>query len=55
MELLYMYMKKFDNFIENQEITFTNNFNVTLKDGISKSEKNHKKQIHCFFLKVNMI
>lgn len=39
MELLYMYVKKFGGFIKEQEIIFTNNFNVTLKDGNLKIEK----------------
>lgn len=34
-----MYVKRFGNFIYNQEITFTNNFNITFKDGILKVEK----------------
>ena len=32
-------MKRFGNFIYNQEITFTNNFNITFKNGILKVEK----------------
>lgn len=32
-------MKRFGNFIYNQEITFTNNFNITSKNGILKVEK----------------
>lgn len=34
-----MYVKRFGNFIYNQEITFTNNFNITFKDGILEVEK----------------
>lgn len=34
-----MYVKRFGNFIYNQEITFTNNFNITFKNGILKVEK----------------
>jgi putative ribosome biogenesis GTPase RsgA len=48
MELIYMYIKKFDNFIENQEITFTNNFDVTLKDGILKVEKKENLLSHLY-------
>lgn len=32
-------MKRFGNFIYNKEITFTNNFNITFKNGILKVEK----------------
>lgn len=34
-----MYVKRFGNFIYNQEITFTNNFNITFENGILKVEK----------------
>lgn len=34
-----MYVKRFGNFIYNQEITFTNNFNIKFKDGILEVEK----------------
>ncbi len=55
MELLYMYIKKFDNFIENQEITFTNNFDVTLKDGILKVEKKENLLSHLYSANIKNI
>ncbi|WP_315109872.1 AAA family ATPase [Clostridium intestinale] len=42
MELLYMYIKKFDDFIVNQSITFTNNYRVTLNNGILRVRKKKK-------------
>ncbi|MCW6106275.1 hypothetical protein, partial [Clostridium sporogenes] len=48
MELLYMYIKKFDDSIENQEIIFTNNFDVTLTDGILKVRKKENKLSHLY-------
>lgn len=36
MELIYMYIKKFGNFIYNQEIQLSNDFEVTMKDKILK-------------------
>ena len=39
MELIYMYIKKFGDFIYNQEIQLSNDFDVTLKDKILKVDK----------------
>ncbi|MBU3106972.1 AAA family ATPase [Clostridium gasigenes] len=48
MELLYLHINKFNNFIINQDVTFTNNFNISFNDGILKVEscKNNIKNLY---------
>lgn len=41
MELIYMYIKEFNKFIYDKEVVFSNNFNVSFKNGILSVEKVH--------------
>ena len=33
MELLYLYIKRYDDVFENQQINFSSNYNIEYKDG----------------------
>lgn len=45
MELLYLYIKRYDDVFENQQINFSSNYNIEYKDGCLNIEKkdNHMK------------
>ena len=42
MELIYVYIKRFGDFIYNQEMQLSNDFEVTLEDKILKVKKSDK-------------
>lgn len=39
MELLYLYIKRYDDVFENQQINFSSNYNIEYKDGCLNIEK----------------
>lgn len=45
MELLYLYIKRYDDVFENQQINFSSNYNIEYKDGCLNIEykDNHMK------------
>ena len=46
MELLYLYIKRYDDVFENQQINFSSNYNIEYKDGCLNIE--YKNNIYKF-------
>ena len=52
MELLYLYIKRYDDVFENQQINFSSNYNIEYKDGCLNIEyKNNNMKDFLLFLR----